>query len=71
MLDELALCRRPRPEYWIDDVTEVARDLAIELDRLIGFLRAAEAVERFKMAHPSNSTQSGRLLAARDHDEDQ
>jgi hypothetical protein len=49
----------------------VARDLAIDLDRLIGFLRAAEAVERFKMAHPSNSQQSGRLLAARDHDEDQ
>lgn len=70
-LNELALCRRPRPEQWVEDVTEVARDLGIDADRLITFLRAAEAVERFRLAHPSDGAQAGRLLAARDHDEDE
>lgn len=71
VLNELALCLRPYPERWVEDVSEIAQDLDIDLDQLISFLRAAEAVERFKMAHPSNTAQAGRLLAARDHDEDE
>jgi len=68
-LSELALCRRPSPEGWVDDVNELARDLRIEADRLMVFLRTAETMERFRTAHPADESQAGRLLAARDHDE--
>lgn len=70
-LAELALCRRPRNEHWMGDVTEIAGALGIDADRLISFLRAAEAVERFGSAHPAGASQAGRLLAARDHDADE
>ena len=66
---ELALCRRPRDEHWIEDVVEIAKTLILDTDHLISFLRAAEAVERFSIAHPSETSEQGRLLAARDRDE--
>lgn len=67
---ELALCRRPRDAHWIEDATEIAKALTLDTDGLISFLRAAEAVERFYIAHPAETSQQGRLLAARDRDED-
>jgi hypothetical protein len=70
-LTELALCRRPRDEHWVDDATEIAGALTLDADRLITFLRIAEAVERFGSAHVADTSQSGRLLAARDRDEDE
>jgi hypothetical protein len=69
-LSELALCRRARPDSWVEDVSEIAGNLGLDLDRLVAFLRAAEAVERFHGAHPADASQAGRLLAARDHDEE-
>lgn len=68
---ELALCRRPRNETWAGDTAEIAGVLGIDADRLISFLRVAEAVERFASVHPANASQAGRLLAARDHDTDE
>jgi hypothetical protein len=69
-LSELALCLRPRPGTWLQDVSEISRALEIDADRLTAFLRAAEAIERFQAAHPAEATQEGRLMAARDRDED-
>lgn len=70
-LTELALCRRPREEVWIGDVAEISGALGISADRLISFLRAAEAVERFNSVHSAEGSQTGLLLAARDHDAEQ
>lgn len=70
-LTELALCRRPRDDHWVDDATEIATALAIDPDRLIAFLRAAESVERFGIAHAMQASEAGRLLAARDRDENE
>lgn len=70
-LTELALCRRPRDGHWTEDTTEIAATLMLDADLLIAFLRTAEAVERFSTAHPANAIQEGRLLAARDRDEEE
>lgn len=64
----LSLCLRPRGDQWLEDVNQIAEDLVIDPDLLIPFLRSAEAVERFGIAHPFDDAQAGRLLAARDHD---
>lgn len=68
-LSELSFCLRPRDDHWLEDAAEIAGAVALDLDRLIAFLRAAEAVERFGDAHPTDDAQVGRLLAARDRDE--
>src|SRR5262245_40404174 len=52
-LNELALCRRPRHEQWVADVHTLADTLQIDTDLLINFLRAAESIERFNIAHPA------------------
>lgn len=69
-VSELSLCLRPREERWIEDATEIATAVCVDPDRLVSFLRAAEAVERFGDAHPVDDTVAGRLLAARDRDEE-
>jgi hypothetical protein len=71
VVSELALCRRPRADSWPDDVREIANDLAIDSDRLMAFLRAAETIERLGSAPPADDEQEGRLLAARDRDENE
>lgn len=68
---ELSLCLRPREERWLDDVAEIAGFVGIDLDRLVSFLRAAEVVEGMGDAHPADAAVEGRLLAARDRDEDE
>jgi hypothetical protein len=69
IVGELALCRRPRDEQWVEDATEIAGALALNADHLIAFLRKAEAVQQFGDAHPADAYQEGALLAARDRDE--
>lgn len=68
--DELALCRRPRPDRWLEDARHLAGEFGIAPDALISLLRAAEAAESFRYAHPQGDEVSGRLLAARDRDEE-
>jgi hypothetical protein len=68
-VSELSLCLRPREERWLDDATEIAGFVGVDLDRLVSFLRAAEAVEGLGDAHPADDIVMGRLLAARDRDE--
>jgi hypothetical protein len=67
---ELALCRRPRPDHWLADASVLAGEFGIDPDRLISLLRAAEAAEGLRYAHPEQAGLSGRLLAARDRDEE-
>ena len=70
-LAELSLCLRPRPDRWIDDVRDISSATRIDTDLLVAFLRAAEAVERFSIAHPSTDDEAqDRLLAARDRDDE-
>ncbi len=68
--DELALCRRPRPDHWLADARLLAGEFGIDPGRLISLLRAAEAAEGLRYAHPEQADLSGRLLAARDRDEE-
>lgn len=70
-LTEFALCRRPRTENWLEDATEIAEALALAPDSVIAFLRTAEAVETFGDAHPADASEEGRLIAARDRDEEE
>lgn len=66
----LALCRRPRQERWSGDVEEIASRAGISPERLSQFLRAAEAADAFARAHSPDEEVDGRLMAARDRDED-
>jgi hypothetical protein len=69
-VDELALCRRPRADHWLTDVGLLAGEFGVARESLISLLRAAEAAESFRYAHPEGTDVSGRLLAARDRDEE-
>ncbi|WP_018262872.1 hypothetical protein [Methylobacterium sp. WSM2598] len=66
---DLSLCLRPREERWFDDAAEIAGFVGIDLDHLVCFLRAAEAIEGMGDAHSADDAVEGRLLAARDRDE--
>lgn len=70
VISELSLCLRPREERWLADAMEIAGFVGLDLDRLVSFLRAAEAVEGMGDAHPADDAVEGRLLAARDRDEE-
>src|SRR5258707_993743 len=69
-VDSLALCTRPREDCWADDIAEIARACSLDEGRLAAVLRQALAVERLKSAAPVGEAIDGRLLAARDRDED-
>jgi hypothetical protein len=66
----LGLCTRPRRERWIDDVNEIAAAVGIDSQRLVSFLRAADAIERFGDVPHAEGREDGRLMAARDRDEE-
>lgn len=68
-LDELALCRRPRSDRWVEDVEDIASTVGADAGRLIAFLRMAEAVETFAAAGDPQVADQPRLLAARDDEE--
>lgn len=54
----------------MQDVTELAEGASLSPESLAQFVRAAEAAERFSDAHPVDSETDGRLMAARDRDEE-
>jgi hypothetical protein len=70
-LVQIALCQRPRAERWNEDASEIAAEFAIEPARLVSFLKAAESAELLASAHLADTGQAGRLLAARDRDEEE
>ncbi|MET4149074.1 MULTISPECIES: hypothetical protein [unclassified Bradyrhizobium] len=67
---KLALCLRPDPDNWAADVAEVAAACGIDEGRLSAFLRQAASVERMASAPPVEDIVDGRLMAARDRNED-
>lgn len=68
-LAQIALCRRPREQSWLDDAIAVARATGADPDRVIRFLRTAEALE--KLAKDDVAAVPGvSLMAARDREED-
>lgn len=66
---ELGLCRRPRADRWLSDVEIIAKEVGIDTERLVSFIRAADAIERFADAPMAEGLEDGRLLAARDWEE--
>jgi hypothetical protein len=66
---ELSLCLRPRLETWAADVDEIATAVGIDPLRLESFFRKAEVAERLAFSHPVDDGADGRLLAARDRDQ--
>jgi hypothetical protein len=68
---ELSLCLRPRSDNWTLDVQEIAQAIGIEPVRLEAVLRKAELAERLSVAHAADDPGEGRLMAARDRDEEE
>lgn len=66
----LAICKRPREESWVSDVQEIAQVISIDRNRLEDFLRRASVVEKLALSNPAHDTTAGRLLAARDRDQE-
>jgi hypothetical protein len=66
----LALCTRPRDDRWAEDIAEIAGACSLDEGRLAAFLRQALAVALLQTAAPVDEALDGRLLAARDRDED-
>ena len=71
-LMRLSLCLRPRADHWAHDIAEIALATGLSPDSLDTFLREGARIERLLLAHPTAPEIDGRLLAARDHaDEDE
>ena len=66
----LAICKRPREESWVPDVQEIGQVIGIDRNRLEDFLRRAAVAERLALSNPAHDTTAGRLLAARDRDQE-
>lgn len=69
-MSRLALCVRPDSDRFAADVAEIAVACEIDEGRLLSFLRQAVSVERMASASPVGDALDGRLMAARDRDED-
>jgi hypothetical protein len=69
-VDALALCTRPRDDRWAEDIAEIARACSLDEGRLAALMRQALAVALLRTAAPVDEALDGRLLAARDRDED-
>lgn len=67
---DLALCLRPRAEHWEADIAEIAGACDIEQRRLDAFLKKLVIAERLALAHDNGAEAEGRLLAARDRDDE-
>jgi hypothetical protein len=70
-LISLGLCRRPREDRWYEDVEEIAAACRLDAGALASLLRQALAAELMAGAAPVGHVVDGRLLAARDRDEDE
>lgn len=71
-LNQIAICRPPRPEHFVADVEAIAADY-VDPDRLLPLLRRLQVLAAF--ADRAAQTQaadaeSALLLAARDHEAD-
>src|SRR5262249_3750307 len=66
----LGLCRRPRDDRWLDDIETIAGAGRVDAGAVASLLRQALAAERMAAAPPVSQIVDGRLLAARDRDED-
>lgn len=69
-LISLGLCRRPREDRWSEDVEQIAEACRLDVGALASLLRQALAAELMAGAAPVGHAIDGRLLAARDRDED-
>jgi hypothetical protein len=69
-LISLGLCRRPRDDRWLEDIEAIADACRLDAGAVASLLRQALAAERMAGAPPVSQTVDGRLLAARDRDED-
>jgi hypothetical protein len=63
-LDELAICRRPRPELFRQDVAAIATRFGADSGALAAIVRQVDGLERFA------ATPAPGLLAARDADDE-
>jgi hypothetical protein len=65
----IALCYRPREDFFVEDVTSIAGDAGVDRAKLQDFLVTALAVERLRKAPPDAEQAHGDLLAAREKDD--
>lgn len=63
----IAICRRPRPEKFHQDIEIIANAAKVDRDRLQQFIITSLAVERFQNAPPETFQARTDLLAAREH----
>ena len=69
-INSLKLCLRPRENHWTQDIDEIARVCGLEPGKLGTLLRQALVAERLSTSPPLGDIVDGRLLAARDRNED-
>lgn len=64
----LFLCRSPSGERFARDVEQIASRFSLDVKRLVGLIRRADAITA--LAAPGQGASEGILLAARDREED-
>jgi hypothetical protein len=67
----IAICRRPRPTSFIQDIKAIADSAGVDRDRLDRFIVTALTAERFRKAPPDQTQNRMDLLAARQRDQDE
>lgn len=67
----LSLCLRPRETEWSRDIVEIGSAIGLDTAQLDQFLRECSRIERLSLAHPITAEADGRLMAARDRDEEE
>lgn len=67
----LGLCRRPREDRWADDIAEIAAACRLDEGRVAAVMRQALVAEHLAAAPPVGNVVDGRLLAARDREDDE
>lgn len=65
----IAICRRPRPDHFIEDVRNIALSANVDDRRLQHFIVTSLTVERFRDAPPDIRQVPLDLLAAREKDD--
>jgi hypothetical protein len=66
----IAICRRPRPAFFLQDIKNIARATGIDPSRLQTFIVTSLAAERFQSAPPEATSDQAGLLAARKQDDE-
>jgi hypothetical protein len=67
---EAALCLRPRPEHFAEDVRALSARLSVNAEVLAGVIRAGDALEAMRTPAGSGDGE-GTLLAARERPDDE